>query len=370
METTNSFESLLRAAIKLVPNNFTSLAKTPWGGTKIANKFKKTILPQARNQHIGESWEFSCDPAMPSQLVDHSLSLPELIKRYPEEILSACVFQKSHKAHSEILVKLLDAKHALSFQVHPDDQNPLLEPNECGKPESWLILEAEKDAGIFLGFQEGVHKQDLLLALRNREDLSPFMQFLKVKPNDYFEIAPGVPHAIGGGVTLLEPQRINPPRSGKTYRLWDWNRCYDEQGKFDEENGKERELHVDACMDLIEPEAQSGLDFLHSLKVNGIWDTSIQGARILRFPKNSFYETQRVYLEGEKTLNCSFVNGYGIIFIIDGSLSIESKFSLGVTAEQGQSLLLPFYSNPYKFFSDQACNFAIFSPSVGEIAWT
>ncbi|NRA44021.1 MAG: class I mannose-6-phosphate isomerase [Oligoflexales bacterium] len=370
METTDPYEAILKTAIKMAPNNFTSLAKTPWGGTKIANKFKKAILPQMGDQHIGESWEFSCDPAMPSQLADLGLSLPELIKRYPNEILSSSLLKKNQEPHYEILVKLLDAKHPLSFQVHPDDHNPLLGPNECGKPESWLVLEAEKDAGIFLGFKNGVRKEDLLKALSSRQDLSPLMQFVPVKPNDYFEIAPGVPHAIGGGVTLLEPQRISSSRSGKTYRLWDWNRCYNEQGQFDEEKGKERELHIDACLDLITPESQSGEGFLNSLKVEGSWSTSVPGARILSFPKNPYYQTQRVYLDGRKALSCSYKQGYGIIFVIEGKLSIQSKFSLEVTARQGQSLLLPFYSNPYKLFAAQACNFAFFSPAIAEIAWT
>ena len=370
METDDQHNTILKTAIRIAPNNFTSLAKTPWGGTKIANKFKQDILPQARNQRIGESWEFSCDPSMPSQIADLGLSLPELIKRYPEQILSAKLFKLTQEPHSEILVKLLDAKHPLSFQVHPDDHNPLLKPNECGKPESWLVLESDKGAGIFLGFQKGVRKEDLWLALTNRRDLSPFMQFVPVKPNDYFEIAPGVPHAIGGGVTLLEPQRITSERSGKTYRLWDWNRCYDEKGQFDENKGKERELHIDACLDLIDPETQSGNDFISSLKIEGNWNTKIQGTRILSFPRNNYYQTQRVYLEGKNSLNCSFSCGYGIMFVLEGSLSIESKFSLGVTARQGHSLLLPFYSNPYKIFSEQACNFAIFSPAMTEIAWT
>ena len=370
METTDPVETVIKTAIKMAPDNFTSRAKTPWGGTKIADKFKKTILPDARGKHIGESWEFSCDPTMPSQLADIGLSLPELIKRFPKEILSSRLFEQHQEAHSEILVKLLDAKHPLSFQVHPDDHNPLLKPNECGKPESWLVLETEKEAGIFLGFQPGVSKDDLRNALKNRHDLSPFMQFIKVKPNDYFEIAPGVPHAIGGGVTLLEPQRISPSRTGKTYRLWDWNRCYNELGQFDEHNGKERELHIDACLDLIAPDVQSGPEFLKSLRVEGSWNTDTSGCRILSFPKNPYYQTQRVYLEGRNPLKCSLDSGYAIIFVIEGSLSIESKFSLGVTARQGQSLLLPNYSNPYKVFGGQACNFAVFTPSMTTIAWS
>ena len=44
--------------------------------------------------------------------------------------------------------------------------------------------------------------------LEKDEDLRPVLQFVAVKPGDYFEIEPGVPHAIGPGLVLLEPQRI------------------------------------------------------------------------------------------------------------------------------------------------------------------
>jgi hypothetical protein len=53
-----------------------------------------------------------------------------------------------------------------------------------------------------------------------------------------------VPHAIGAGVTLLEPQYVEPGKKGLTYRFWDWNRRYDPQGLPDAVRGKARELHV------------------------------------------------------------------------------------------------------------------------------
>ena len=51
-----------------------------------------------------------------------------------------------------------------------------------------------------------------------------------VTTGDFFVVPAGTPHAIGGGIVLVEPQRVLPGRRGVTYRYWDWNRRYDASG--------------------------------------------------------------------------------------------------------------------------------------------
>ena len=144
---------------------------------------------------IGEAWEFSCDPDFPSTLPGHNISLPELVQAMPEAVLSP------GQAHTgvEILVKLLNAGDELSLQVHPADDDPNLSDVECGKPESWYILHAEEKAGIYLGFSKPVARDELRAMLLAGDDSArSVLQFVEVEPGDYFEIEPGVPHAIGG----------------------------------------------------------------------------------------------------------------------------------------------------------------------------
>src|SRR5262249_40973462 len=140
---------------------------------------------------------------------------------------------------------------------------------ESGKPESWLILSAEPGAGIYLGFSKAFAKAELFSILADplrTSELKDLLQFVPVAENDYFEIAPGVPHAIGAGVTLVEPQRVAPGKSGQTFRLWDWDRRYDEKGQLDPIKGKARELHVAQCKHLVDPMQQCGLDFVSKLR--------------------------------------------------------------------------------------------------------
>ena len=73
--------------------------------------------------------------------------------------------------------------------------------------------------------------------------LDELMNFVEVTVGDAFYIDAGTPHAIGKGVTLLEPQLVVPGCRGVTYRFWDWNRRYSADGTLDPE-GDPRPLHI------------------------------------------------------------------------------------------------------------------------------
>lgn len=217
--------------LRLRSDNFTPATRTPWGGRRIVAAIKAGLpLPAAKAalRAVGESWELSVDPAFPSRLAaDDRL----LVDALPEA------------ATTPMLVKLLDAATDLSVQVHPPDGYPGLGPGESGKTEVWYILHREPGAGIWLGLADGVTRDVLTAAIVDRADLRPFLNFVPVEPGDCFVVTPGTVHAIGAGVTLVEPQLVWPGRAGKTYRLWDWGRRYDAAGAPDPA-GDLRPLHV------------------------------------------------------------------------------------------------------------------------------
>ena len=45
-----------------------------------------------------------------------------------------------------ILIKFIDAKQALSIQIHPDDEYALEDENEYGKNEMWYVVDCEPGA--------------------------------------------------------------------------------------------------------------------------------------------------------------------------------------------------------------------------------
>src|SRR5690606_7976392 len=146
-----------------------------------------------------------------------------------------------------LLVKLIDTSEPLSVQIHPSNEYPGLSAGECGKPESWYIVAREPGAGLYLGFQRGTTEHDGRAALSGERSLRELLRFVPVEPGDFFVIDAGTPHAIGEGLTLVEPQHVVPGQRGITYRYWDWDRRYDAAGKADPQ-GSPRPLHVEHAL--------------------------------------------------------------------------------------------------------------------------
>jgi len=107
-------------------------------------------------------------------------------------------------------------------------------------------------------------------ALEHGDDLSRLMAFVPVARGDFALLAPGTPHAIGAGVTLIEPQRVLPGRVGVTYRYWDWNRRYDPQGRPHPE-GAPRALHVDQALRVTDWARASDPTWLRSQRASFGW---------------------------------------------------------------------------------------------------
>ncbi|MGB8329739.1 MAG: class I mannose-6-phosphate isomerase, partial [Polyangiales bacterium] len=192
---------------------------------------------------VGESWELSVEPDFPSRIVNGP-TLDEVLRADP-----ALLGVEATLGSTALLVKLVDAADDLSVQIHPSDADPGLTEGQSGKPEAWYIIDADPGAGLYLGFRDGVSRQDVEAAIDGDGALDALMSFVPVSPGDVFLIEPGTPHAIGKGVLLLEPQRVAPGKRGITYRYWDWNRRYDAAGRR-HRDGQPRELHRERALDV------------------------------------------------------------------------------------------------------------------------
>lgn len=221
----------------LSPDNFTSPTRTPWGGQRIVQHYKAGLHLDPQKQAyscVGESWEVSTDAQYPSRLSSTGESLHDALgKPLP------------------YLVKVLDTAAPLSVQVHPSDDFAGLKPGESGKPEAWFIHAAEPGAGVYLGFKPHVTKDSIRACLATNGPLNELMHFIPVQRGDVFEISPGLAHALGAGVTLVEPQAILPGKTGVTYRFWDWNRTYDPQGR-ESPTGTRRALHIEESLAVVD----------------------------------------------------------------------------------------------------------------------
>ncbi|MFH2005421.1 MAG: type I phosphomannose isomerase catalytic subunit [bacterium] len=231
-------------------DNFTPPTRTPWGGRKILGRYKSGLALSVDEPVVGEAWEVSVEPDFPSRFQETDQTLADAIAEAPEAWLGEAVAAR-HGGQTPLLVKLLDSADNLSVQVHPVDGDPSLAADESGKPESWLVLEADAGAGLYLGFRDGVRREDVERCIERQEALDRLLNFVPVLPGDVFVIQAGSAHAIGRGVTLVEPQFVAPGRRGVTYRYWDWNRRYDEHGTLDPA-GQPRALHLARSLEVTD----------------------------------------------------------------------------------------------------------------------
>ena len=248
------FNKMKKCFYKMDPFNFVPLKKTPWGGKKISELKKRYFQDSSEKipNRIGESWEISTDLNFPSKIsssLNEKITLNELLNSDAKRILGSSIAEK-YGSHSPLLLKWLNADDLLSVQLHPKNGNPLLKNDECGKPESWLVLDVDQGGFVYLGFKEGLSKDQIIDFLLNDE---PDKCLHRYEPEklDYISVPPGCVHAVGSGIFVAEPQYVLPKKSGKTWRISDWRRLYDENG-LKSPDGKPRELHVKESLEAID----------------------------------------------------------------------------------------------------------------------
>lgn len=129
--------------------------------------------------------------------------------------------------YDQLLVKYLFTSEKLSVQVHPGKDNAL--PGEGAKEECWLVLDAEPGARLAIGFDNALSADAMEQAARDGT-IEKLLTWHEVKAGDVFHLRPGIVHAIGPGLSLVEVQQ----NSDTTFRLYDY--------------GRDRELHLDRAL--------------------------------------------------------------------------------------------------------------------------
>ena len=199
-----------------------------WGGNTLKEKYGK----QTDKTPCAESWELSFHKDGETRLANGK-TLKETVtdKDLGANALDFPFFPT--------LVKFIDAKDDLSVQVHPSDSYALAHENSFGKTEMWYIVEAEEGAGIYLGFNRTVTKEEYETAIKEKR-LLELLNFYKVRAGECYFIPSGTIHAIGTGCLICEIQQ----NSNLTYRVYDYGRK--------DKNGNERELHIEKALKVTE----------------------------------------------------------------------------------------------------------------------
>jgi mannose-6-phosphate isomerase len=203
-----------------------------WGGDALVRRYGKPGDPE---QKLGESWE-----CWDENRVANGALAGTTLAELRAELGGALTGPIEHTRIFPVLTKIIDARDALSVQVHPDDayaQRVEHQPN--GKTECWYILACEPGAKLVLGWARDTTREEYERRVADGT-LGEILRRVPVHPGDAFYLPAGTLHAIGAGIQLFETQQA----SDLTYRIFDWNRTG--------ADGKPRELHVQKAGDVLD----------------------------------------------------------------------------------------------------------------------
>ena len=286
-----------------------------WGGEKLATLLNK----QSARKDIGESWEISDVEGDTSIVVNGELkgqNLKQLIAEFKADLVGEKIYTHFGEKFP-LLIKFIDAREALSIQLHPHDDLAKKRHNSFGKTEMWYVMQADEKANLIVGFQKEVTSKEYIKHLENKT-LLDILNVDEVENGDVYFIPTGRVHAIGAGVLLAEIQQT----SDITYRIYDWDRP-NPDGTF-------RDLHTEQAIDAIDYSAQNSYKTVYSKEQN-------KASEIVSCP---YFTTNVLPINGEVFINHEEKDSFVIYMCVAGN--VEFKYQNQIEKLQmGETILIP-----------------------------
>ena len=200
----------------------------PWGG-----QWMKEVCNLDRSEE-NFAWAFDCVPEENSLLLGFGgvvVEIPSvnLVFLQPEKLLGPKVYSRFGDEFP-IRFDLLDTWDGgnLSLQVHPLTEYV---QEKFGmrytQEESYYYLDAKEGSVIYLGFKEGVNKDEMIHELNEAQkgnlefETEKYVNAFPAKKHDHMAIPPGTIHCSGANSVVLE---ISATPYIFTFKLWDWGR--------------------------------------------------------------------------------------------------------------------------------------------------
>jgi mannose-6-phosphate isomerase len=216
-------------------------------------------------------------------------------------------------ADTRLLVKLLDAGERLPVHAHPHVSFASEHLGRAhGKAEAWYILTS---GVVYLGLRETVPAETLagLVEQQDTEALLGLLNRVDVQPGDVVYVPPGVLHAIGEGVFLVEVQE---PEDLSILLEW-------------------RGFELDGTQ-----EGHLGLGFGVALQAVEHTARSVEGLIAPhRLPPEAaeYFGIERVLVSGEARIEA----GFGVLVVLSGSVVVLPTGGAETSLERGSTTVVP-----------------------------
>lgn len=280
--------------IKLIPAYKDYL----WGGNRLREIYGK----DSPDEIIAESWELSANKdgqSIVSNGAFAGMEFGEYLKTMGKGILG---WKCQYYDRFPILIKYIDARQALSIQVHPDDDYAFEHEDEFGKNEMWYIIDCEPNSLLYCGLKKDISKNELKSKLDDGTIIEVLNE-ISVKPGDVLFVQTGTIHAIGAGIILCEIQQ----NSNSTYRLFDYNRK--------DRYGNPRELHIGKALDVVNTKAyvqeEAGLEV--PIRNENSLLTTLSRCKYFECVKYDIDGDENIHIDDSTFKSIIVIEGEGII---------------------------------------------------------
>lgn len=220
---------------------------------------------------------------------------------------------------ARLLVKLLDAGQRLPVHAHPDHAFAGRHLGRAhGKAEAWYIVEG---GTVHVGLTRDVarHELDDLVRRQDTEALLSLLHRLEVDAGDVVYVPPGVLHAIGEGVFLVELQE---PEDLSILLEW---KGFELDGERDGHLG----LGFDLAFDAVERRRRTPDELAELVRPAGV------GRSVLPSASQGFFRLERHRVSGELELDPGFL----VLVVVDGKLTTTGEPRLELP--RGSTVVVP-----------------------------
>lgn len=289
----------------------------PWGGRRMKETFD--LPPEAPNY----AWCFDCVPEENSVTFGFGarrFQLPAivLVHEEPKALLGSVVTQR-FGAEFPIRFDLLDTVGGgnLSLQVHP--LTSYIRKHfgmNYTQDESYYILDCEEGSELYLGFREGIDREEMIRDLQVAQaaevafPADRYVNTWSTRKHDHFSIPAGTIHCSGSGNLVLE---ISATPYLFTFKLWDWERV----GL----DGKPRHIHLEHGLANLQWDRDTGwvkrelLDQVESVSSGRGWREERTGLHC-----SEFIETRRTWFTEAVPLDTA--GNVNVLNLVEGNAAI------------------------------------------------
>ena len=226
-----------------------------------------------------------------------------------------------------LLVKLLDAGQRLPVHAHPAGDFAHRHLGRAhGKAEAWYILEGGE---VHLGLTRSVGVIELfgLVEQLDADRLLGLLHRVSVSPGDVVYVPPGVLHAIGEGVLLVEVQE---PEDLSILVEW---AGFDLDGPRDGHLG----LGYPLALEAVERRGRGHEEIARLVRPAGA------GASVLPVEADPYFRLERVVIDGTAEL----APGFAVLVVTGGTLTLETAAGV-LDLPRGTTAVAPLSAGPLR----------------------